>query len=70
MSTLASLVLVASSTVVLDLLGEERLGKKKDLWAGCGSSCGLFVLLSLAIALRRNTLILTLMTPLLGHCGR
>ncbi|HQD40090.1 MAG TPA: sodium:solute symporter [Bacillota bacterium] len=61
MSTLASLVLVASSTVVLDLLGEERLGKKKTVgWLRF--FCGLFVLLSLAIALRRNTLILTLMT--------
>ncbi len=61
MSTLASLVLVASSTVVIDLIGKERLGKDKTV-GFLRFFCGLFVLLSLALAMRRNTLILTLMT--------
>jgi SSS family solute:Na+ symporter len=61
MSTLASLVLVASSTVVIDLIGEDRLGKEKTVgWMRF--FCGLFVVLSLGLALRRNTLIITLMT--------
>jgi SSS family solute:Na+ symporter len=61
MSTLASLVLVASSTLVIDLIGEERLGRGKTVgWMRF--FCGLFVLLSLGLALQRNTLIITLMT--------
>ncbi len=62
MSTLSSLVLISGSSVVVDLMGGEKsLGVKRSAWLLRGL-CGLFVIISLFIALRPWSFIVNMMS--------
>ncbi len=61
MSSLSSLILVAASAVVIDLLGGEKGGEKSNSVALMRLFCGIFMALSLFVALNRFEFIVNLM---------